>query len=117
VVATAISVPVGRGAGGGFEDLVEFRECLYGCLTKRGDAMFGVVDALCGPVVVESLAHLSLVDGHERRFYPVRPVTAYRILIGLRQAAQTSGQLAALQCPAGFWDSHRRRRRAGPSGG
>lgn len=66
-MATAISVPVGRGAGGGFEDLVEFRECLYGCLTKRGDAMFAVVDALCGPVVVESLAHLSLADGHERR--------------------------------------------------
>jgi len=66
-MAAAISVPAGRGAGGGFEDLVEFRECLYGCLTKRGDAMFGVVDALCGPVVVESLAHLSLADGHERR--------------------------------------------------
>jgi hypothetical protein len=66
-MAAAVSVPAGRGAGGGFEDLVEFRECLYGCLTKRGDAMFGVVDALCGPVVVESLAHLSLADGHERR--------------------------------------------------
>jgi hypothetical protein len=71
-VATAIGVPAGGGAGGCFEDLVEFRECLYGCLTKRGDAMFGVVDALCGPVAVEplahlSLAHLSLADGHERR--------------------------------------------------
>lgn len=66
-MATAISVPVGRGAGGGFEDLVDFRERLYGCLMKRGDAMFGMVDALCGPVAVESLAHLSLADGHERR--------------------------------------------------
>jgi hypothetical protein len=42
-VATAISVPPGHGAGGCFEDLVDFRERLYGCLTKRGDAMFGVV--------------------------------------------------------------------------
>jgi DDE superfamily endonuclease len=66
-VAIAISVPVGRVVGGGFDDLVDFRERLYGCLTKRGDAMFGVVDALCGPVEVESLAHLSLADGHERR--------------------------------------------------
>jgi hypothetical protein len=66
-VATAISVPPGHGAGGCLEDLVDFRERLYGCLTKRGDAMFGVVDALCGPVVVESLAHLSLADRHERR--------------------------------------------------
>ena len=66
-MATAISVPPSREAGAGFEDLVDFRERLYACLTKRGDAMFGVVDALSGPVVVESLAHLSLADGHERR--------------------------------------------------
>jgi DDE superfamily endonuclease len=66
-VATAISMPPSREAGAGFGDLVDFRECLYDCLMKRGDAMFGVVDALCGPVVVESLAHLSLAAGHERR--------------------------------------------------
>src|SRR5712692_7671675 len=66
-MATAISVPVGLGAEGCFEDLADFRERLYGCLTKRGDAMFGLVDALCSPVVVESLAHLSLAERHERR--------------------------------------------------
>ncbi len=66
-MATAISVPVGHGAEGRFEDLADFRERLYGCLTKRGDAMFGLVDALCSPVAVESLAHLSLAERHERR--------------------------------------------------
>lgn len=66
-MATAISVPVGHGAEGCFEDLADFRERLYGCLTKRGDAMFGLVDALCSPVAVESLAHLSLAERHERR--------------------------------------------------
>jgi hypothetical protein len=66
-VTTDVSVPPSREAGAAFEDLIDFRERLYGCLAERGDAMFGMVDALCGPVVVESLAHLSLADRHERR--------------------------------------------------
>jgi hypothetical protein len=56
-----------NGVGEGFTDLVGFREQVYECLTKRQDALFEVVDAVCCPVTVASLAHLSLADRHERR--------------------------------------------------
>jgi hypothetical protein len=42
--------------------LAEFRSEFYGCLTRRGDALFEVADAvLCGPGRVTDLARLSLV--------------------------------------------------------
>lgn len=51
----------------GLLDLIGFREGVYACFTVRRDALFGVLDAVCCPVVVESLAHLSLAERHERR--------------------------------------------------
>jgi len=48
-------------------DLIGFPEQVYGCLTKRQDALFEILDAVCCPVVVASLAHLSLADRHQRR--------------------------------------------------
>src|SRR5690242_10524235 len=59
----------GPGAGGDAdvarearELLAGFRGELYRCLTRRGDALFGLADAvLCGGGRVTDLAHLSLV--------------------------------------------------------
>src|SRR5882724_8728906 len=47
--------------------LAAFRGELYRCLTARGDALFGLVDAvLCSDGPVRVLAGLSLVPGHRR---------------------------------------------------
>jgi hypothetical protein len=54
-------------AGDGRERLAGFRGELYRCLTARGDALFGLADAvLCGDGPVRVLAGLSLVPGHQR---------------------------------------------------
>jgi hypothetical protein len=66
-MAAVISVAPNGGVGAGITDLIGFREQVYGCLTKRPDALFGILDAVCCPVAVASLAHLSLADRHERR--------------------------------------------------
>ncbi len=59
----------GAGPGGGAGPareavglLAGFRDELYRCLTRRGDALCGLADAvLCAPGRVTDLAHLSLV--------------------------------------------------------
>jgi len=61
----------------GFTDLVGFREQVYGCLTKRPDALFEVLDAVCCPMMVESLAHLSLAERHQRRHGSVYAALAH----------------------------------------
>jgi hypothetical protein len=66
-MAAVISVASDEEIRDGLRELVEFRERAYACLTVRRDALFAVLDAVCCPVVVESLAHLSLAEGHERR--------------------------------------------------
>lgn len=66
-MAAVLSVAPVEEADEGLRDLVEFRERVYACLTGRRDALFGVLDAVCCPVVVESLAHLSLAERHQRR--------------------------------------------------
>jgi hypothetical protein len=44
-----------------------FRRDFYGCLTRRGDALFELTDAvLCAPGPVTSLPELSLVPVHRR---------------------------------------------------
>jgi DDE superfamily endonuclease len=43
-----------------------FRAGLYGCLGRRRDALFEVVDALLTPGPCPSLPHLSLAPGHRR---------------------------------------------------
>src|SRR5512142_1613562 len=63
------AVEGGRGLGGGADParearglLAGFRGEFYRCLTRRGDALCGLADAvLCGPGRVTDLAHLSLV--------------------------------------------------------
>lgn len=43
------------------EDLRSFRERVYACFTRRGDALFGLVDGLlCSPGRIPALAHVSL---------------------------------------------------------
>lgn len=65
-MAVADSLPDGGGRGEqdpptGVDDLVRFREGLYGCFTKRADALFDLVDALvCRPGRAESVPGLSL---------------------------------------------------------
>jgi hypothetical protein len=52
----------GYGAGAALGVLAGFREELYGCFTRRGDALSGLGDAvLCAPGRVGDLARLSLV--------------------------------------------------------
>jgi DDE superfamily endonuclease len=47
--------------------LVRFRELFYGCLTRRGDALFELTDALlCADGPVTSLVGLSLAAEHRR---------------------------------------------------
>jgi len=63
---------VEAGAGGDGKDealarLAGFRGELYRCLTRRGDALFGLADAvLCAPGRVTDLARLSLVPEYGR---------------------------------------------------
>jgi hypothetical protein len=77
--------------------LAGFRGELYRCLTRRGDALFCLADAvLCGPVRVSDLARLSLVPefgrGHGALY---DAVNAGRVEFGrLRRA------LAGLPLPA-----------------
>ena len=63
-------VQAAEGLGGGGEALARlagFRRDVYGCLTRRGDALFGLADAvLCAPGRVTDLARLSLVPGFGR---------------------------------------------------
>ena len=48
-------------------ELSGFREEFYGCLTRRGDALFELTDAvLCAPGPVTSLPELSLAPVHRR---------------------------------------------------
>ena len=57
------SPPVGDAAG--FLD--RFRTGLYSCLTRRGDALFELADAVaCAPAAVTDLARLSLEAEHQR---------------------------------------------------
>ena len=52
----------GEGRDAAVRVLAGFREELYGCLTRRGDALFGLADAvLCEDRRVSDLARLSLV--------------------------------------------------------
>ena len=48
------------------EALRAFRAGLYGCLGRRRDALFEVLDALLTPGPCPSLPHLSLAPGHRR---------------------------------------------------
>lgn len=49
-----------RCAAGSLAALDKFRSDFYGCLSARADALFELVDGLCSPVRVESLAHVTL---------------------------------------------------------
>lgn len=52
---------------GGMACLDRFRLGCYACLTRRGDALFELVDAVaCGGGRVTDLAHLSLAECHRR---------------------------------------------------
>jgi hypothetical protein len=46
--------------------LAAFRSDLFGCLTARADALFELVDGLCSPVHVDSLAHVTLAPSVRR---------------------------------------------------
>ena len=62
--------PAGEAVAGTREALARlgaFRGALYGCLTKRADALFELVDAmLCADGPVRTLAGLSLAPEHRR---------------------------------------------------
>ena len=93
VEAVAVVSSMAR-AGGGGEGLggagrprgllAGFRRELYRCLTSRGDALFGLCDAvLCGEGPVRDLARLSLVPGFGRGHGAVYDaVNAGRVCIG-----------------------------------
>ena len=50
----------------GRQRLQGFRGALYGCLGRRGDALFELVDALLAAEAMPSLPHLSLGPVHRR---------------------------------------------------
>ncbi|HCT78142.1 MAG TPA: hypothetical protein DGT23_16515 [Micromonosporaceae bacterium] len=58
------SVP--RQRAGGQSELRRFRNDFYDCLTGRADGLFDVLDAVCSPVAVDGIAHLSLSDTARR---------------------------------------------------
>lgn len=62
----AALVSVSQSDGAGQSELRRFRNDVYDCLTARADGLFEVFDALCSPVHVGGIAHLSL-SGNARR--------------------------------------------------
>ncbi len=63
-MAALVSVPQQRRAGQG--ELRQFRHDFYDCLASRADGLFDVLDAVCSPVTVAGIAHLSLSDSARR---------------------------------------------------
>jgi hypothetical protein len=63
-VAVVVSMP--QGARADHARLERFRGELHDCFTARPDALFELVDALCQPVAVDGIAHLSLAPGAQR---------------------------------------------------
>jgi hypothetical protein len=51
-----------------FSHLTDFREQLYGCFRKAGDALFNIIDALLSETAARSLAELSLSPFCTRRW-------------------------------------------------
>ncbi|MEV7239590.1 NF041680 family putative transposase [Streptomyces sp. NPDC051020] len=65
--AVAPSVPDGDGRQAALRELKEFRVDLRACLTRWGDALFEITDAvLCSEGPVRNLAELTLVPEHAR---------------------------------------------------
>src|SRR5664279_255191 len=48
--------------------LIDFRNRLYGCFRKSGDAVFNIIDALLTETASQSLAELSLSPFCQRRW-------------------------------------------------
>src|SRR5829696_825907 len=63
-VATSLSVPQQRHDDQG--ELHRFRNDLFDCLAAWPDTLFELVDAVCTPVTVAGLAHLTLAPGARR---------------------------------------------------
>jgi hypothetical protein len=63
-MAALVSVP--RQRLGGQDELRRFRNDFYDCLTSRPDGLFDVLDAVCTPVAVDGIAHLSLSQASRR---------------------------------------------------
>jgi hypothetical protein len=63
-VATSASVPQHRRDDQG--ELHRFRNDLFDCLTAWPDTLFELVDAVCTPVTVAGLAHVTLAPGARR---------------------------------------------------
>jgi hypothetical protein len=77
--------------------LREFRRQLYGCLVRRGDALFELGDALASGDHVPSLAALSLVPVHRRGW-----AAAYAALAaGRLDSGRLKGLLAGLAVGSG----------------
>jgi len=61
------SLPYRRGSVEAFSELADFRGEFHACLTRRGDALFEVADAvLCADGPVKTLVGLSLAPEHRR---------------------------------------------------
>src|SRR3974377_2329666 len=75
--------------------LAGFRGELYRCLTRRGDALFGLADAvLCGPGRVSDLARLSLAPESGRGHGGVYDgVNAGRMDVGRLRGSLAGGAL------------------------
>ncbi len=108
---------------GDFEVLCRFRRDFHGCLTRRGDALFELTDAvLCTETPVRTLVGLSLAPEHRRGHGALYDGMNHGVLGAdvspwPRPAAPTSGQR-----PAGVLPHLRpgekatpRRSRAGPT--
>ncbi|MFE4798266.1 transposase [Streptomyces sp. NPDC056708] len=66
-VTVAPSVPDRDGRDAALRELKEFRVDLHACLTRWGDALFEITDAvLCSEGPVRNLAELTLVPEHVR---------------------------------------------------
>lgn len=71
--------------------LDRFRTGLYSCLSRRGDALFELVDAVaCAPGPVTDLARLCLEDEHQRGHGALYD--------GLNSGAVDAGRLRCLAC-------------------
>ncbi|HEV2887217.1 MAG TPA: transposase [Jatrophihabitans sp.] len=76
-----------------------FREQVFGCLPRRGDALFELIDALLAAESMPSLPHLSLQPAHRRGWGSVYAALALGELDADRLADVLTGQVPQVAQP------------------
>jgi SAM-dependent methyltransferase len=81
------------------QQLRGFREQVFGCLPRRGDALFELIDALLAAESMPSLPHLSLQPAHRRGWGSVYAALALGELDADRLADVLTGQVPQVAQP------------------